>query len=69
MVLVPLLAEYFPFMTKSTYQHEVYVKNLLQTTTYLPRERSKILTIIVERMAKLDVSVLTVVNIPATKTS
>ena len=55
-VLLPLLSEYFPFMTKSSYLHEVYVKNLLQITTYLPRERAKILTIIIDRMTKIDVS-------------
>ncbi|XP_021374424.1 RNA polymerase I-specific transcription initiation factor RRN3-like [Mizuhopecten yessoensis] len=55
MVLMPLLSDYFPYMTKDTYLQECYVKNLLQITHYMPNQRQAILELIVDRMLKLDV--------------
>ncbi|XP_060063401.1 RNA polymerase I-specific transcription initiation factor RRN3-like [Ylistrum balloti] len=54
-VLMPLLSDYFPYMTKDTYLQECYVKNLLQITHYMPKQRPAILELIVDRMLKLDV--------------
>lgn len=54
-VLLPLLSDYFPYMTKDKYIQECYVKNLLQITHYMPQQRLAILELIVDRMLKLDV--------------
>ena len=54
-MLVPLLADMFPYFTKHSYIQECYVNNLLNITLYLPTERAKILELIIDRLTKLDV--------------
>ena len=56
-VLVPLLQDFFPYMSKSPYIHECYMKNLLQVTTYLPSHRAPILELIIDRMTKIGVGI------------
>ncbi|KAJ8319417.1 hypothetical protein KUTeg_004508 [Tegillarca granosa] len=54
-LLMPLLNDLFPYMTKDAYIQACYVKNLLQITHYIPTLRQKIMELIVDRMLKLDV--------------
>ena len=55
-VLMPMLGDSFPYMTKHSYLQACYVTNLLQITAYLPKQRPQILLLIVDKMTKLDVS-------------
>lgn len=54
-LLMPLLNDLFPYMTKDAYIQACYVKNLLQITHYIHTLRQKIMELIVDRMLKLDV--------------
>ncbi|XP_064617684.1 RNA polymerase I-specific transcription initiation factor RRN3-like [Liolophura sinensis] len=54
-VLLPLLGDAFPYLSKAAYIQECYVKNLLQITHYMPDLRQRILELIVDRMLKIDV--------------
>ncbi|XP_013415248.1 RNA polymerase I-specific transcription initiation factor RRN3 [Lingula anatina] len=54
-VLMPLLVECFPYMTKDAFIQECYVENLLRIPTYLPVLRPKILELVVDKMLKFDV--------------
>ncbi|XP_078474760.1 RNA polymerase I-specific transcription initiation factor RRN3 [Lampetra fluviatilis] len=56
MFLMPLLAERFPFVTKSPRTQECYVHNLLRVTTYLPVLRRDVLALLLDRLLKLDVN-------------
>ncbi|ELT94357.1 hypothetical protein CAPTEDRAFT_221291 [Capitella teleta] len=53
--LIPLMAECQPYLKKSAYQQECYFRNLLKITGYAPTLRSTVLTIIIDRLMKLDV--------------
>ena len=53
--LLPMLSENYPYITRDSYQHECYVRNLLQITQYLPELRLKILKIVVQHLTKFDV--------------
>jgi len=54
-VLVPMLADLFPYLGKHSYIQACYVNNLLKITKYLPDYRSKIIEMIISHMTKLDV--------------
>ncbi|KAL4240278.1 DNA independent RNA polymerase I transcription factor [Mactra antiquata] len=50
-----LLIDNYPYMTKSVYILECYLKNALQITFYLPELRVQILELVIERVIKIDV--------------
>ena len=56
-LLMPMLTEIFPYMTRDIYIQECYVKNLLHVTLYIPSLRQSILELIVDKMIKLDVGI------------
>lgn len=56
-VLLPLLANMFPFYMSDVYVLQCYVDNLLQLTTYLPKSRGPILRIIFVELTKIDVHI------------
>jgi len=60
-VLLPLLANMFPFYLSDVYVLQCYVHNLLQLTVYLPKSRGRILRIIFVELTKVDVSLTTAV--------
>jgi len=55
-VLMPLLANMFPFYLSDVYVLQCYVDNLLQLTTYLPKSRRHVLRIVFVELTKIDVS-------------
>ncbi|XP_022092511.1 RNA polymerase I-specific transcription initiation factor RRN3-like isoform X1 [Acanthaster planci] len=54
--LLPVLADSFPWIKKSSHVTNGYAENLLGITTYLPELRVKILELILHRMTELDVN-------------
>ncbi|CAG5129022.1 unnamed protein product [Candidula unifasciata] len=54
-VLVQILDNRFPYVTKSVSCFENYTQNILLITTYMPVQRLDILEIVVKNMLKLDV--------------
>ncbi|XP_029432040.1 RNA polymerase I-specific transcription initiation factor RRN3 isoform X2 [Rhinatrema bivittatum] len=54
--LMPILAEKFPFVTKSARTLECYVHNLLRITVYFPALRADVLQLVTEKLLKMDVS-------------
>ncbi|KAK3089023.1 hypothetical protein FSP39_000198 [Pinctada imbricata] len=54
-VLMPLLTDLYPHMTKDVYYHECFIRNLLQTTHYIPSLRQKICRLVVDGMLTFDV--------------
>jgi hypothetical protein len=54
--LVKLADSLYPYMIKDTLIQEVYIKNLLQITEYIPDIRINIFEICVQRMLKVDVN-------------
>ncbi len=57
-VLLPLLVEMCPSVYRQANIHESYFQHLFHLTTYLPRHRIEILSLIVDHLLKLDVSFL-----------
>jgi len=55
-VLLPLLANMFPFYMSHIYVLQCYVDNLLQVSVYLPKSRGRILRIVFVELSKIDVS-------------
>ncbi|XP_074648760.1 RNA polymerase I-specific transcription initiation factor RRN3-like [Tubulanus polymorphus] len=53
-VLVPILVDSYPLLTRPAYQHECYIKNLLHIARYLPQCRRKILVLIIGKLMELD---------------
>jgi len=49
-----LMAEVFPFFKLSPYRQVCFVSALLEMTSYIPDSRLRVLTIIVEKIIKLD---------------
>ena len=49
-----LMAEAFPFFKLSPYRQVCFVSALLEMTSYIPDSRHRVLTIIVEKIIKLD---------------
>ena len=56
MVLLPLLANMFPFYLSDVYVLQCYVDNLLLLSTYLPKSRGHILRTIFVELTKIDAS-------------
>ena len=57
--LPKIIAEKFPYMLhKQSVLIELYIKNVLQLTVYIPAIRSKILAMVTERLIFLDVSTI-----------
>ncbi|PVD38698.1 hypothetical protein C0Q70_01318, partial [Pomacea canaliculata] len=54
-ILVPLLGDSFPFVTRDVFTHKSYTRNVLQVMQYLPDLRLQLLELIVDRMLRLDV--------------
>ncbi|XP_038064414.1 RNA polymerase I-specific transcription initiation factor RRN3-like [Patiria miniata] len=54
--LLPVLADCFPWIKRSSYIMNGYVENLLNITAYLPELRVKVLELILHRMTELDVN-------------
>ena len=55
LILLPLMSSCFPYLTRDTCAQISYVKNLLLVTEYLPTERVKILELVLDGFANLDV--------------
>ena len=55
MVLMPLLSDLYPYMTRDVYIQECYVRNVLQVTHYIPNLRQKICRLVVDGMLTFDV--------------
>ncbi|XP_074647200.1 RNA polymerase I-specific transcription initiation factor RRN3-like [Tubulanus polymorphus] len=53
-ILMPLLIDYYPYITRSGYHHECYLKNLLLMPQYLTNDRRQILALIVGKLLELD---------------
>lgn len=56
-VLMPILAELFPFKSRPSSNQEIYVRNLFIIIDYIPNLRDAILHLIVNQMIKIDVEV------------
>ncbi|XP_029663030.1 RNA polymerase I-specific transcription initiation factor RRN3 isoform X3 [Formica exsecta] len=56
-VLLQFLASQFPYIAHGTYTHEIYIYALLQILNYAPQLRSDILSLIINRLAILDVNI------------
>ncbi|XP_070168180.1 RNA polymerase I-specific transcription initiation factor RRN3 isoform X2 [Polyergus mexicanus] len=56
-VLLQSLASQFPYIAHGTYTHEIYIYALLQILNYAPQLRSDILSLIINRLAILDVNI------------
>jgi RNA polymerase I-specific transcription initiation factor RRN3 len=55
--LFPLLVDNFPHKRFDALTHQVYLKNLLRISEYIPSVRDRVLTAIVERIIHVDVEV------------
>lgn len=55
--LSPLLSAAFPNFSSSRRAHTTYVKNLLKLIRYAPELKSEVLSLITERLVKIDVQV------------
>ena len=55
--LVSLLSSTFPFDTDSARANVVYTKNLIRLLDYAPELKSEVLTLITDRLVKIDVQV------------
>ena len=56
-VLSTVLVSAFPHESDSRRAHVIYVKNLLKLVVYAPQLRGEVLTLITERLVKIDVQV------------
>ncbi|KAJ5819896.1 hypothetical protein N7474_005487 [Penicillium riverlandense] len=55
--LSPILSQQFPFETDSPKSHIFYTQNLIQLVSYAPELRSDILSLITEKLVKIDVQI------------
>lgn len=56
-ILFKALVDAFPHETDSRRTHIIYVQNLLQLVVYAPELRGEVLTLITERLVKIDVQI------------
>lgn len=54
-LLLQLLSDMYPYLSKAAYLQECYLKNLFEVTLYLPDLRLQILELIIDKLLKLDV--------------
>ncbi|KAK3717338.1 hypothetical protein QZH41_011569, partial [Actinostola sp. cb2023] len=54
--LLPVLADFFPYIKKHKIYQTSYLKNLLHITQYLPLLREEILECVINHITKIDVS-------------
>ncbi len=54
--LEPFLIRNFPHKRQSKDAHDIYIRNLLHTSSYLPELSDRILAIVVDRAIQIDVS-------------
>lgn len=54
-VIMSLLTDMFPYMTKDVYTQESYMINALQISYYLPNLRQQIMELVIDKLMKFDV--------------
>jgi RNA polymerase I-specific transcription initiation factor RRN3 len=53
--LAHTITQAFPFSTDTSKAHEVYIKNILSVTQYCPEIKGEILSLIMDKLVKIDV--------------
>ena len=57
-LLYPTAEQHFPFMNKDVNIQVIYIQHLLRTLSYLPVQRTRFFEIILSRLIRMDVSVI-----------